>query len=172
MFTRRARFIVIAIASVLLAWTLYEKVYEVSAVIGLGIVFLIWGYFSEGTVVMAAKEFHYKNYDKAEELLQEIEDPEKLNRHRRGFYEFIYGNIELHRQNFDKAERHFQMATQFPLRNQNDKALVWVHLANICLRKKEFERSVAYIEKAKALKISSRVKNIIQKIEQEIPTQS
>ena len=172
MFTRRARFIVIAVAAVLLALTLYEEVYEVSAVIAFGIIFLIWGYFSEGTVVMAAKEFHYKNYDKAEELLLEIEDPERLNRHRRGFYEFIYGNIELHRQNFDKAERHFQMATQFPLRNQNDKALVWVHLANICLRKKEFERSVAYIEKAKALNISSRVKSIIQKIEQEIPKQS
>lgn len=167
MFTRKARFFVIAIAAILLAYTLYEEVYEVSAVVGIGIVMLIWGYFSEGTVVMAAKEFHYKNYDKAEELLKEIPDPERLNKHRRGFYEFIYGNIELQRQNYEEAERHFQLATRFPLRNQNDKALVWVHLANLSLRKKETKRAKTYLEKAKELKITSRVKAIIEKIEQE-----
>lgn len=168
MFTRKARFAIIAIAAALLAWTLYEQVYEVAAVIGIGIVLLVWGYFSEGTVVMAAKEFHHKNYDKAEELLKEIPDPERLNKHRRGFYEFIYGNIELQRQNFEEAERHFQLATRFPLRNQNDKALVWVHLANLSLRKKETERAQSYLSKAKELKITSRVKAIIEKIEKEI----
>jgi tetratricopeptide (TPR) repeat protein len=172
MFTRKARLTVIAIALALLAWTLYLEVYEVGAVIGVGIALLVWGYFTEGTVVMAAKEFHEKNYDKAEELLKEIEDPDRLNKHRRGFYEFIYGNIELHRQNYEEAERHFQLATRFPLRNQNDKALVWVHLANLSLRKKEYERANAYLDKARALRITFRVKHIIQKIEQEIVKQS
>lgn len=169
MFTKKARLAVTALALILLAWTLYLEVYEVAVALGIGIVLLVWGYFSEGTVVMAAKEYHYKNYDKAEELLKEIEDPDRLNKHRRGFYEFIYGNIELHRKNYEEAERHFQIATRFPLRNQNDKGLVWTHLANLSLRKKEYERASAYLEKAKALKITSRVKNIIQKIEQEIP---
>lgn len=169
MFTRKARLAVIIIAGILLAWAVYEKVYEIAALAGIGIILLVWGYFSEGTVVMAAKEFHHKNYDKAEELLLEIEDPERLNKYRRGFYEFIYGNIELHRQNYNKAEQHFQLATHFPLRNQNDKALVWVHLANLSLRKKEYERAAAYLSKARALKITSRVQHIIQKIEQEIP---
>ena len=172
MFTRKARLAVIAVALLLLVWTLYLEVYEVAAVIGVGIALLVWGYFTEGTVVMAAKEFHYKNYDRAEELLKEIEDPERLNKHRRGFYEFIYGNIELHRHNYEEAERHFQLATRFPLRNQNDKALVWTHLANISLRKKDYERSLAYLAKARELKITSRVKAIIEKIEQEIPKQS
>lgn len=168
MFTKRARFWVIGVAVFLLGWTISQQVYEITAIIGIGIALLVWGYFREGTVVMAAREFHAKNYDGAEELLKEIEDPEKLGRHRRGFYEFIYGNVELHRQNYEQAEKHFQIATNFPLRNQNDKAIVLVHLANLNLRKKDFERASAYVERAKSYKITSRVKKIIEKIESEI----
>lgn len=168
MFTKRARFWVIGVAVFLLGWTISQQVYEITAIIGIGIALLVWGYFREGTVVMAAREFHAKNYDGAEELLKEIEDPEKLGRHRRGFYEFIYGNVELHRQNYEQAEKHFQIATNFPLRNQNDKAIVLVHLANLNLRKKDFDRAAAYVERAKSYKITSRVKKIIEKIESEI----
>lgn len=168
MFTRNARLWVIAIAIILLVWTIYSQVYEITAIIGVGIVLLIWGYFKEGTVVMAAREFHAKNYDAAEELLKEIKDPDRLRSHRRGFYEFIYGNIELHRHNYDEAERHFQIASKFPLRNENDKAIVLVHLANINLRRKDLSKAAAYIAKARAYKITERVKNIILKIESEI----
>jgi hypothetical protein len=171
MLTKRARVWVIAIAVILLSWTLYEQVYEISAVIGIGIGLLVWGYFREGTVVMAAREFHHKNYQAAEELLKEISDPDKLSRHRRGFYEFIYGNLELQRNNWVEAEKHFQIASNFPLRSQNDKAIVLVHLANLNLRKKDPARATVYAEKAKTFKISSRVKNIIQNIEQEIKKQ-
>jgi tetratricopeptide (TPR) repeat protein len=168
MLTRKARIWVILIAVILLFWTIYQGVYEISAAVVLMIGFLIWGYFREGTVVMAAREFHAKNYEEAEILLKEIEDPDRLGRHRRGFYEFIYGNLELHKHNYEEAEKHFQIASRFPLRNQNDKAIVLVHLANINLRKKDKEKAKAYVEKAKTFKISARVKNIIEKIESEI----
>ncbi|WP_395627404.1 tol-pal system YbgF family protein [Daejeonella sp.] len=168
MLTRKARLWVIGIAVLLLFWTVYEQVYEVTAATVLMIGFLIWGYFREGTVVMAAREFHAKNYEEAEILLKEIEDPDRLGRHRRGFYEFIYGNLELHKHNYEEAEKHFQIASRFPLRNQNDKAIVLVHLANINLRKKDKEKAKAYVEKAKTFKISARVKSIIEKIESEI----
>ena len=168
MLTRKARLWVLAIAVLLLFWTIYQQVYEVTAAVVLMIGFLIWGYFREGTVVMAAREFHAKNYEEAEILLKEIEDPDRLGRHRRGFYEFIYGNLELHKHNYEEAEKHFQIASRFPLRNQNDKAIVLVHLANINLRKKDKEKAKAYVEKAKTFKISARVKNIIEKIESEI----
>jgi tetratricopeptide (TPR) repeat protein len=168
MLTKKGRFWVFLIAVILLFWTIYQGVYEISAAVVLMIGFLIWGYFREGTVVMAAREFHAKNYEAAETLLEEIENPDRLGRHRRGFYEFIYGNLELHKHNYDEAEKHFQIASRFPLRNQNDKAIVLVHLANINLRKKDKEKAKAYVEKAKTFKISARVKNIIEKIESEI----
>ncbi|HCN82410.1 MAG TPA: hypothetical protein DIT07_02155, partial [Sphingobacteriaceae bacterium] len=126
--TRKVRLLVFGIAVILLGWTIYEHVYEVSAIVTLCLVLLIWSYFKQGTVMLAAKAFHQKNYEKAEELLKEIKDPDRLSRKRRGFYEFIYGNIELQRENYEFSEQHFQIASRFPLRNENDKGIILVHL--------------------------------------------
>jgi tetratricopeptide (TPR) repeat protein len=168
MMTRNARLTVIGVAIILLSWTIYERVYEISAIVVLGIILLIWSYYKQGTVMLAAKAFHQKDYNKAEHLLQEIKDPDRLSKNRRGFYEFIYGNIELQRNNYEDAEHHFQIASRFPLRNQNDKGIVLVQLANLNLRKREYDKAKAYVDKAKTLKISARVQDIIQKIEKEI----
>lgn len=168
MLTARARFAVITIALILLGWTVYEQVYELSALIGFGILFVIYGYFKEGTVVLASKAYHNKDLIKTEKLLKEVKNPDRLKKSRRGYYEFMYGNIELSRTNLAEAERHFQIASRFPLKNENEKALVLTQLANLNLMKKEFQKATAYLEIAKELKASARVKNIIEKIEQEI----
>lgn len=168
MLTNRARFAIIAVAVILLIWTAYVQVYEISAMVAAGILYLIYGYFKEGTVVLAAKAYHQQNYEKAEGLLNEIKNPEWLKKSRRGYYEVMLGNIELKREALSKAEMHFQIASRFQLKNQNEKALVLVQLANLNIRKKEFKKSQAYIDIAKDLKISPRVNNIIEKIEIEI----
>jgi len=170
--TRKARLLVVGVFMILLAWTIYQRAYEVSAIVALCLVLLIWSHYKQGSVMLAAKAFHDKDYDKAEQLLKEIKDPDRLSRKRRGFYEFIYGNIELQRNNYEDSERHFQIASRFALRNENDKGIVLAQLANLNLRKHEYEKAKAYIEKAKTLKISARVQNIIQKIEQEIKVES
>ena len=168
MLTARARLAVIAIALVLLGWTIYGRVYELSALVGFGIIFLIYGYFKEGTVVLAAKAYQNQDLKKTEKLLREVKNPDRLKKSRRGYFEFMLGNIELKRGNFSKAERHFQIASRFPLKNENEKGLVLTQLANLNLRKKEFKKAQAYIEIARELKISPRVKDIIEQIEQKI----
>ena len=168
MMTTRARMAVLAVAVLLFGWTLYVKSYEVAALVGLAIALLIRSHFREGTVVLASKAFHHQDLDKAESLLKEIRNPDRLRRGRRGFYEFIYGNIELQRGNLGKAESHFQIASRFPLGSENDKGIVLTHLANLNLRKKDFERAKAYISIARDLKISARVQSIIERIEKEI----
>ncbi len=170
--TRKVRLLVIGVFTILLYWTIYQRVYEVSAIVALCMVLLMWSHYKQGTVMLAAKAFHAKDYDKAEQLLKEIKNPDRLSKKRRGFYEFIYGNIELYKNNFEDSERHFQIASCFPLRNQNDKGIVLIQLANLNLRKHEYGKAKAYTDKAKALKISARVQNIIQKIEQEIIVQT
>lgn len=168
MFTKKMRLLIIATFLFILGWTLYESVYEMSVAVAGITSLLIWGYFREGAVIMAAREFHVKNYDKAEHFLKESSNPEYLGKHRRGFYEFMYGTIELNRNNLEQAEYHFQIASNFPLRNSNDKAIVLMHLATINLRRKDHERATAYLEKAKNLKVSSRVKKVMEKLALEL----
>jgi hypothetical protein len=168
MLTVNARLAVLAIAIIFLGWTLYQHVYELSAILGLGTLYLIYGYFKEGTVVLAAKAYHNQDLAKTERLLKEIKSPERLAKGRRGHYEFMFGNIELKKGNLVEAERHFQIASRFPFKNENEKALVLTQLANLNLHKKEFAKAQAYTDIAKELKISARVKSIIEKIELEI----
>ncbi|HWL00480.1 MAG TPA: hypothetical protein VNQ55_11050, partial [Parapedobacter sp.] len=87
----------------------------------------------------------------------------------RNYYEFMCGNLALKVADYDAAERHFQIASRLPFRRPNDKAIILVNLANINLRKKDYERVKAYVELARKLEVTSRVAQIINKIENEIP---
>jgi hypothetical protein len=87
MLTPQARIAIIAIAAVLLGWTIYESAYEVTAIVACAILFVAYGYFKEGTVVLAAKAYHNKDFEKTEKLLSKVWNPDYLKKSRRGYYE-------------------------------------------------------------------------------------
>jgi tetratricopeptide (TPR) repeat protein len=170
MFTNRARILVTGAFLVLLAVALQWRVYELVGVIVMFIGLLIWGYFKEGTVIMAAKAFHKKEYDRAESLLSQIGKPEWLSKQRRGFYEFIMGGINLQRQDFEEAEKHYELAAQYPLRSANDHVAALVHVANINIRLGNFEKAKAYLQLADQheAKTTAKMKEVIKKLHQEL----
>lgn len=169
MMTSRARAIVLGLALFLLAWAVYSAAYQVAAMIAGAMGYLIWSHYREGTVFMATQAFQKKDYGKAGRLLADIQKPEYLRKGRRNYYEFMCGNIALKGEDYEAAERHFQIASRLPFRRPNDKAIILVHLANINLRKKDYERVRAYVDLARKLEVTSRVAQIINKIENEIP---
>lgn len=170
MFTNRARILVIGIFVILMALAINLRVYEIAAVVGLFILMLIWGYFKEGTIVMAAKAFHNKDYTKAESLLLQINNPNWLSKKRRGFYEFIYGGICLQRQDFAEAEKHYEIAAQYPLRSVNDHVAALVHVANLSIRHNDFEKAKAYLALAdkQEEKTTAKMKEVIKRLHQEL----
>jgi len=170
MFTNTARVILIGIFLVMGAFFSYEHIYELVAVTLLFVALVIWGYFKEGTVIMAAKRFHHKDYDKAESLLLQISNPALLSKKRRGFYEFILGGISLQKQDYEAAERHYELAAQFPLRTANDHVAALVHVANISIRQGNYEKAKAYIQLANKQEenITAKMKEVIKKLEKEL----
>lgn len=170
MFTKRARILVIGAFVIMLAVSINLRVYEISAVLVMFIGLLIWGYFKEGTIVLAARAFHNKDYDKAEALLQQVVNPEWLSKKRRGFYEFIFGGICLQRQDYDEAERHYEIAAQYPLRSANDHVAALVHVANISIRHNNFEKAKAYLALADKHeeKITAKMKEVMKRLHQEL----
>jgi len=170
MFTNTARVILIGIFLVMGAFFSYEHIYELVAVTLLFVALVIWGYFKEGTVIMAAKRFHHKDYDKAESLLLQISNPVLLSKKRRGFYEFILGGISLQKQDYEAAERHYELAAQFPLRTANDHVAALVHVANISIRQGNYEKAKAYIQLANKQEenITAKMKEVIKKLEKEL----
>jgi tetratricopeptide (TPR) repeat protein len=170
MFTNKARILVTGLFVILLAVILKLRIYELAAVAILFISLLIWGYFKQGTIILAAKAFHQKDYIKAENLLRQIARPDWLSKKRRGFYEFIYGGICLQKQNYDEAERHYELAAQYPLRSANDHVAALVHVANINVRNGNYDKARAYLSLAEKHKeyITAKMKDVILKVEQEL----
>lgn len=147
--------------------SIYLTQYQLASVCGLLFAFILYSHYKHGSVLMASKYFKDANYERTEQVLAEVDNPNLLSKTRRGYYEFMKGSIALKREDYEQAEYHFQIASRYPLGGKNDKAYVLIHLANLALRKKDAERAKAYAEKAKELATSSRAKEIINTIEKE-----
>ncbi len=170
MFTNRARVLVIGAFVIMMAVALTYKVYEIVGVTAMFILMLIWGYFKEGTIVLAAKAFHNKDYDKAESLLKQVSNPDWLSKKRRGFYEFIYGGVCLQKNEYNEAEKHYEIAAQYPLRSANDHVAALVHVANIAVRHNDFAKAKAYLSLADKHeeKITAKMKEVIRRLHLEL----
>jgi thioredoxin-like negative regulator of GroEL len=165
MYNTKGRYALMAIFIIAALACLFYDQYQLAALAGLFFAFVLWSHFKHSSVLLASKYFKNGEYEKAERILAEVPNPDRLARNRRGYYEFMRANIALKREEYDVAEHHFQIASRFPLGGKNDKAFVLIHLANLALRKKDGERSRAYIARAKELASTPKAKDIINKIE-------
>jgi tetratricopeptide (TPR) repeat protein len=158
MFSNKARIFVLSVFAIMLVLFASQRVYQLAAFCMLMIVMIIFEYFRQGTLVLAAKYYHQKDYEKTEQLLSQIKKPEWLSKKRRGFYEYIMGGICLQKQDFDAAEQHYELAAQYPLRTLNDHVAALVHVANISIRQGKYDKAEAYLQLALKDRIRSRPK--------------
>ncbi|MBE8720252.1 tetratricopeptide repeat protein [Sphingobacterium pedocola] len=164
----RFRFILIAIAVILLAYAVVSVRYYLCVYILGFIGFIIWTQYRDGTVFLATQAFHKQDYEKTKRLLKEIKNPDHLRKGRRNFYEFMLGNIAMHEGRIDEAEYHFQLASRLPWRKDNERGMVLINLANINLRKEEYERVATYLDLTDTLTLTARQKSIVDKIRNEV----
>lgn len=172
MFTNRTRLFIGILFFLSLMLLAYRHLYELAFFAFVLIVLLAWDYIRQGTLVIAAKYFHHKDYEKAERTLLEILNPKWLSKNRRGYYEFLMGGVCLQKQDFEDAERHYEVAAQYPLRSVNDHVAALVHVANISIRQGNFEKAKAYIELTDKHKdnINAKMRDVIQRLRDEIKT--
>jgi hypothetical protein len=172
MFTNTTRLFIGTIFFLSLILLVYLRLYEVASLALMFIVLLAWDYIRQGTLVVAAKYFHHKEYDKANRTLMEIFKPEWLSKNRRGYYEFLMGGVCLQKQDFEDAEKHYEIAAQYPLRSVNDHVAALVHVANISIRQGNYEKAAAYLtltEKHEE-KINAKMKDVINRLHLELKT--
>ncbi|HTE01361.1 MAG TPA: hypothetical protein VK668_18875 [Mucilaginibacter sp.] len=170
MFSNKARLLVISIFIAMLVFFTYQHVYQLAAFCLMMVVLIIIEYFRQGTLVLAAKYYHIKDYTKTEELLNQIKKPEWLGKKRRGFYEYMMGAICLQKHEFNAAEQHYELAAQYPLRTLNDHVAALVHVANISIRLGNYDKAEAYLQLAlkDREKITAKMLAVIDRLSQEI----
>lgn len=167
MFSAKGRYLLMAATALAAVGCLYYRENQLASFLGLMLGLLIWSHFKQSSVLLASKHFKNGDLNATEEALDEVPDPERLAKNRRGYYEFMRANIALHREAYEEAEYHFQLASRFPLGGKTDKVFVMIHLANLALRKKDKVRIMAYLERAKEMASTPKAKDIITKIERE-----
>ena len=170
MFSNKGRIFVLIVFTAMMLFFAYQRVWQLAAFCVLMIGMIIVDYFKQGTLVLAAKHYHHKEYDKAEALLRQIRKPEWLSKKRRGFYEYMMGAISLQKHDFDAAERHYELAVQYPLRTLNDHIAALVHVANISIRQGNFEKAAAYLQLTEKNheQINAKMKDVIERLRQEL----
>jgi len=170
MFSNRTRLFIGTIFLASLIILVDKQLYDFGAFALMIIVLLGWEYVKQGTLVVAAKHFHNKEYDKTERSLNEIFKPEWLSEKRRGYYEFLMGGVCLQKQDFEEASKHYEVAAQYPLRSVNDHVAALVHVANLSIRLGNFEKAEAYLKLTDkhSEKITSKMKDVIQRLRDEI----
>ena len=170
MFTNRTRLFIGTIFTLSLILLLSVHLYEFAGVAVGMIILLIWDYFKQGTLIIAAKHFHHKDFEKASSVLSEIKKPNFLSKNRRGYYEFLMGGICLQNQEFEEAEMHYEIAAKYPLRSVNDHVAALVHVANISIRLGKFEKAEAYLQLTDQHKekINAKMKDVIDRLRQEL----
>lgn len=167
MFTNKARVLVCVLLALATLLALYKEVYEIALLGIFFILYVVWGYFREGTVVLAAQEYKRGNYEKSKSLLLSIKNPNLLSKKRLPYYEFILGNIALKQADYPTAEQHLGRAVVLGLR-AGDIIASLLHLANISLRNKDKETGLIWIAEAKKIPLSARQKNVAENLEKEL----
>jgi hypothetical protein len=167
MFTNQVRIVVCILMLSVSALAGYFKVYEITALAILLAGYVIWGYFKEGPIILAAKQYRLKNYEQAKELLQSVKNPELLNKRRKPYYRFLLGNIAVNQLDYTTAEFELGQAASLGLR-ANDLGVALMHLANISLRNKDKTRGMVWIKQAEKLPLSAKYKSILSNIEKEL----
>lgn len=168
MYNNKGRYALMAVFILAAVVCIVYKQYQLAAVSAFLFAFVIWSHFKHSSVLMASKHFKNKEFGKAREMLAEVTKPEQLAKSRRGYYEFMQGELALKDENYEKAEYHFQVASRYAVGGKTQKAYVVIHLANLALRKKDKEKAETYTQLAKELAGTQRSKDIIAKIEREI----
>lgn len=142
--------------------------------IGLGSGFLVaaalfvYGYFKDGTVYLAFKHLKKQQFDKAEQLLAKIKNPELLAKSQKAYYHFSRGIIAAHSAQWSDCLSELQLATINGLRTENDKSIALLGMAEAAFELNQIPTAKAYVEQAKKLKIKPLVKQELKGIEDKI----
>ncbi len=161
--------IIIGIVGIVLAWNFYSNGDMTNfflTMVAIGVI--VWGHFKYGTVFLAFQHLKKGKYQKAEQLLLKVKNPDLLKKYQKSYYHFTKGFIELNKNNLDNSYTELKNALELGLRTENDTSIVTLTLASIEVKRKNYDKAKIYLNQAKKLNHKVELNTEIEKIEKEI----
>ncbi|MES2628773.1 MAG: DUF2892 domain-containing protein [Bacteroidota bacterium] len=151
MFNREIKY---ALAVILFALTVWQFI-EVN--IGYGIMLLlltgiaVLTIYRHERIIMTLYHLRKQDMVKAQEQLDKIKAPEKLQKGQEAYYYYLNGLIGMQQRGVGKSEKFFIKALQIGLRLEEDQAVAKLNLAGINLAKRKKREAEQYLNQAKKL---------------------
>lgn len=151
MLNNKIRILIIFTGLIIGAIVSVFKVYWLSALIGLVILYMFFSYFKFASVSLAFKKIRQKDLKSAYSLLLDTPNPKLLTRGERTYYYWGMGIIKISEDKFDEAERDFYNALRFGVTTANNMVVINLSLSQICMYKEEYEKALVYLDEAKRI---------------------
>ncbi len=129
-------------------------------------VFLVAGYFLNGTVFLAMRKLSTNDFSEAEELLKMTRYPKYLAATQSAYYSYVAGLIQAKKGNFILAGNFLEDAMKKGLKTTQDKVVACLNIAHICYNLGNREKAVQFLNEAKRLNQSAAMQPEIDRLEQ------
>lgn len=166
MFTSFSRFLILifciilsVIGSIFGIWPLLI----VSTIVSLVI---LWGYYNVGTVNLALAKMRRNEFEDAGKLLDEIKNPDRLNKKNKANYYFIRGMIAHEDNQFEDARMCIKLALETGMKQESDRAMALLAMTDMEMMEKKPVAAREYFLQLRNLKVSPGLMQPIRQMQE------
>lgn len=167
MFSRNVRWLLVAAAGALGIIVVRERP-GYAALLLIAAALLAAGHYRHGTVWLAFQAQRRGKTERAQRLLREIADPERLTRRDRAYYHLLVGVQALESGAHEDAYAALTRVELPKLRTDNDRSLAEVMLAGAALSLEDRERATLHLERARGYPCRAEIRTVIDQMDAEI----
>lgn len=166
MFTPLIRFTLLIICTIVAVIAAMAGKMPIVIIATLCSLFLLWGYYSVGTVYLALHRLRKGNYEDAARIIDLTRKPEKLSKAKKAYYYYIKAYIAREKDDFSSAQNLFNLAINEGLKEEHDRAIAYLALADIAVIQGNKEEARRSLEQMKGLKVRESLMPEIRKMQQ------
>lgn len=166
MFTPFARLSLLVLCIILSTLGAIYNIWPLLIISTLFSILILWGYYRNGTVYLALNKTRKNQFEKATSLLDQIKNPDRLNKSNRSYYYFIRGIIAHEENQFEASKVCLQESLSIGIKNESDRAMALLALADMELVEKKTDAAKVYFLQLKNLKVNKALMPSIRKMQE------
>lgn len=166
MFTPFSRFLILILCVILSAIGAYLGIWTFLILSTFISLFILYGYYNVGTVFLALGKMRKNDFVKAATLLDQIKNPDRLNKNYRSYFYFIRGIIAHEEDQFLDSKTCLLEALSIGIKKESDRAMALLALTDMEMVNKNESQARNYFVQIKNLKVQQALMPHIRKMQE------
>lgn len=166
MFTPFSRFLILILCVALSITGAILGVWPLLIVSSIVSLIILWGYYNVGTVSLALGKMRKNEFEEAEKLLDQIKNPDKLNKKNKANFYFIRGMIAHELDQFEESRTCIKQALDIGMKQESDRAMALLAMTDMEMVAKNTSAARQYFLQIKNLKVSPGLMQPIRQMQE------